>query len=70
MPENYKLTPADWNEARKLLSMSADELHKLGLGELREGASLLRAVSDLCKQRGRALHKFCDGREAVGAAVD
>jgi hypothetical protein len=70
MPENYKLTLEDWNEAKRLLTLSEQELHKLRLVELREGANLLRAVSDLCKQRGRALHKFSDGREAVGAAVD
>ena len=67
MPENYQLTPADWNEAKKLLTLSEVELHKLRLVELRAGVGLLRAVGDLCKQRGRALHKFCDAREAVGA---
>jgi len=63
MPE---LTYADWNEAKKLLTLSDVELHKLRLVELRAGADVLRVVSDLCKQRGRALLKFCDGREAIG----
>jgi hypothetical protein len=43
-----------------------DSPDKLGLVELRAGADLLRVVSDLCRQRGRALTKFCDGREAIG----
>ncbi len=67
MPENYKLTLEDWNEAKKLLTASEAELHTMQLDELREGAGLLLAVSDLCKQRGRALHKFADGRQAIGA---
>ncbi len=62
-----EVTPKDWNEAKRLLTLSEQELHKLRLGELREGAGLLLAVSDLCKQRGRSLHKFADGREAIGA---
>jgi hypothetical protein len=49
MPENYQLTPADWNEAKKLLTLSEVELHKLRLVELRAGVGLLRAVGDLCK---------------------
>ena len=67
MPENRQLTTADWNEAKKLLTLSEPELHKLGLDELREGAALLRAVGDLCVRRSRGLHKLADGREAVGA---
>jgi hypothetical protein len=66
MPEN-QLTTADFAKALRLLKLSADELHKLGLDELREGAGLLLAVSDLCKARGRSLHKFADGRQAIGA---
>jgi hypothetical protein len=69
MPENRQLTTADWNEAKKLLTLSEPELHKLGLDELREGAALLRAVGDLCVRRSRGLHKLADGREAVGAVV-
>jgi len=46
MPENYQLTPADWNEAKKLLTLSEVELHKLRLVELRAGVGLLRAVGD------------------------
>ena len=56
----------DLAEVKRLLTMSADQLHKLGLDELREGAGLLIAVSDLCKARGRSLHKFADGKEAIG----
>lgn len=66
MPEAYKLTLEDWNEAKKLLTLSEGELHELRLVELRAGANLLRGVSDLCRYRSRALHKFCDGREAIG----
>jgi hypothetical protein len=65
MPD--ELTPADWNEARKLLSLNSDQLHRLRLDEVRAGANLLRVVSDLCKQRGRAMHKFADAKEAIGA---
>ena len=67
MPEN-QLTTADFAEAKRLLTLSADELHKLGLDELREGAGLLRAVGDLCVGRSRDLHKFANGREAIGVS--
>jgi hypothetical protein len=67
MPRNYQLTAADWNEARKLLSMTADELHALELDEVRAGAGLLRTVGDLCIRRSRALHKFSDAKESLGA---
>jgi hypothetical protein len=56
----------DWAEVKKLLSASDQQLHRMRLVELRAGANLLRVVFDLCKQRGRALHKFADGREAIG----
>jgi hypothetical protein len=65
MPD--ELTPADWNEARKLLSLNSDQLHRLKLDEVRAGANLLRVVSDLCKQRSRAMHKFADAKEVIGA---
>ena len=64
MPDQSKTV--DLAEVKRLLTMSADQLHKLGLDELREGAGLLLAVSDLCKARGRSLHKFADGRQAIG----
>jgi hypothetical protein len=64
MPDESEV---DWAEVKKLLTLGEDQLRKLRLVELRAGANLLRVAGDLCKQRGRALHKFCDGREAIGA---
>jgi hypothetical protein len=61
-----ELTTAEWNEAKKLLILSDVQLHQLRLVELRAGADLLRVVSDLCKQRSRALLKFVEGRSAIG----
>jgi uncharacterized protein YjeT (DUF2065 family) len=34
-----ELTPADWNEAKKVLKLSDAQLHNLGLDELRAGAN-------------------------------
>lgn len=61
-----ELTNADWNEAKKLLTLSSDQLHRLKIDEVRAGANLLSSVADLCKQRSRVLHRFCDSREALG----
>ena len=63
---NDELTTADWNEAKRLLSMSVDELHALELDEVRAGANLLRSVADLCKRRSYAMHKLADARERLG----
>jgi hypothetical protein len=67
MAKNYQLTTADWSEARKLLSMTADELHAMRLSELHGGANLLRAVGDVLCQRSLALRKLSEARAAVGA---
>jgi hypothetical protein len=61
-----ELTVADWDQAKKLMLLNTGQLHKLRLVDLRSGAQLLLALSDELKDRGRALHKFADGREAVG----
>ena len=61
-----ELTSGDWAEAKRLLTLSSDQLHRLKLEEVRVGANLLRSVADLCKGRSRALHKLADGREAIG----
>jgi hypothetical protein len=64
MPD--ELTTADWAEVRKLLSISADELHALELDEVRSGANLLRSVADQCKRRSYAMKKFADAKESLG----
>ena len=64
MPD--ELTPEDLSNVKWLMELNNIQLHKLQLGQLREGAQLLLTVSDMLKARGRALHKLCDAREAVG----
>ncbi len=68
MPKNYQLTPADWSEAKRLLALSADELHEMKLGELHGAANLLRSVGDVLCQRSLALRKLSEARAGVGAA--
>jgi hypothetical protein len=47
----YEFTIEDWNEAKRLLTLSDDQLHTLRLDELRKGAGLLHAMADLSKRR-------------------
>ncbi len=67
MPKNYQLTLSDWNEALRLLKLNEQELHAMRPAELHGSANLLRAVGDLCCQRGLALTKFAEAREGIGA---
>jgi hypothetical protein len=67
MSRNYQLTAADWSEAKRLLSMTADELHMMKLTELHGSANLLRSVGDVLCQRSLALRHFVEARERIGA---
>jgi hypothetical protein len=67
MSRSYQLTTADWKEALRLLTLSADELHAMKLTELRGGSNLLRTIGELCSQRSLALRNFAEARERIGA---
>jgi hypothetical protein len=67
MPRSYQLTPADFAEAKRLLTLTEAELHTMRLGELHGSANLLRQVGDVLCQRSLALRKLSEARAAVGA---
>ena len=67
MPKNYQLTIEDWNEALRLLKLSADELHTLRPAELQGGANLLRSVGDACSKRALSITKFAEAKQGIGA---